>query len=149
MSFLSYTISKTSRAKACFYTLLIAVVLNFATVSTALAKDKWINLHTKNFNIVSNADEGNTRQLARKLEQFHFIFSKIIQTPVKASIPVTVVVFKSDGSFKPFKPLYNGKPANVAGYFVPAEDENLIALDITNNQQHPMATIFHEYTHLL
>src|SRR5213078_470299 len=28
-------------------------------------------------------------------------------------------------------------------------DENLIALDITNDAQHPMATIFHEYTHLL
>jgi tetratricopeptide (TPR) repeat protein len=61
------------------------------------------------------------------------------------------MVFKSDDSFKPFKPLYNGKPANVAGYFHPGRDENMIALNLgaNNNEQRPMAVIFHEYTHLL
>ena len=41
----------------------------------AFAKDKWINLTTKNFNIVSNADEHDTRELAQKLEQFRFVES--------------------------------------------------------------------------
>src|SRR5262249_3769048 len=113
------------------------------------AKDKWINLRTKNFNIVSNADEGPTRKLASNLEQFRYVFSQLFNIKGIAPVPVTVIVFKSDGAFKPFKPLYNSKPANIAGYFQRGEDENMIALNIAGNEERPMAVIYHEYTHLL
>ena len=119
------------------------------TAAPAAAKDKWINLTTKNFNIVSNADEGGTRKLALKLEQFHFVFSNIFNLPLERSIKTTVMVFKNESSFDPYKPLYNGKPANVAGYFQGGEDENLIVMDISANQERPMSVIYHEYTHLL
>src|SRR5438552_18459635 len=106
------------------YALLIAAL--FLIAISASAKDKWLNLQTKNFNIVSNADEGGTRELALKLEQFRAVFAKIFKIQNASAIPVTVVVFKNDDSYKPFKPLYNGKPANVAGYFQRDHDENLI-----------------------
>jgi tetratricopeptide (TPR) repeat protein len=129
--------------------LMLACIAVALSATPAQAKDKWINLTTKNFNIISNADEGETRKLALKLEQFHYVFSKLFNLPAVRSIPTTVMIFKSDGSFKPYKPLYNGKPANLAGYFQPGQDENLIALDISANDQRPMAVIYHEYTHLL
>jgi len=129
--------------------LLLALVVVALHPAPAHAKEKWINLTSKNFNIISNADEGATRKLALKLEQFHYIFSKLFSLPAVRPIPTTVMVFKDDGSFKPYKPLYNGKPANLAGYFQPGEDENLIALDISANEQRPMSVIYHEYTHLL
>jgi tetratricopeptide (TPR) repeat protein len=128
--------------------LLVACIAVALQAAPAQAKDKWINLTTKNFNIISNADEGETRKLALKLEQFHYVFSKLFNLAPRP-IPTTVMVFKSDGSFKPYKPLYNGKPANVAGYFQPGQDENLIAVDISANDQRPMSVIYHEYTHLL
>ena len=34
------------------------------TAAPALAKDKWIQLTTKNLNVVSNASEDDTRELA-------------------------------------------------------------------------------------
>jgi tetratricopeptide (TPR) repeat protein len=118
--------------------------------SPALAKDKWIQMTTKDLNVVSNAGEDETREIALKIEQFHFIFTKLFGIGTEGFLPVTVIVFKSDGSFKPFKPLYNGKPANIAGYFQPSPDENLIALTTTGyTEEHPLAVIFHEYTHLL
>ena len=129
--------------------LVLACLAVLSGASTVQAKDKWINLTTKNFNIISNADEGETRKLALKLEQFHYVFSKIFNLPAVRPIPTTVMVFKSDASFKPYKPLYNGKPSNVAGYFQPGQDENLIALDVSANTQRPMSVIYHEYTHLL
>ena len=132
--------------KAALWLACLAVLLSAVPTQ---AKDKWINLTTKNFNIISNADEGETRKLARKLEQFHYVFSKLFNLPPVRPIPTTVMVFKSDGSFKPFKPLYNGKPSNAAGYFQPGQYENLIALDISANEQRPMSIIYHEYTHLL
>jgi tetratricopeptide (TPR) repeat protein len=113
------------------------------------ARENWINLRTKHFNIVSNADERETRELALKLEQFRFVFSKIYNTQGTSSVPVTVIVFKSDSSFKPFKPLYDGKPANIAGYFQRSGDENIIALNIRGNQLRPLGLIYHEYTHFM
>ena len=108
---------------------LVACALVLLTASAASAKDKWLALRTRNFNIVGNANEDDTRQLALKLEQFRLIISRLTNTSNVAPVPITVVVFKNDGSFKPFKPLYNGKPANVSGFFQQSEDENLIALE--------------------
>jgi tetratricopeptide (TPR) repeat protein len=119
------------------------------TASPVLAKDKWIALSTKNLYVISNADEGDTRELALKIEQFHYIFTQLFGIRTEGFLPVTVIIFKSDSSFKPYKPLYNGKPANISGYFQPGHDENLIALTMNSNVEHPMATIFHEYTHML
>jgi tetratricopeptide (TPR) repeat protein len=130
------------------YVLIIAMLASLA--ATASAKDKWINLQSKNFNVVSNAGEGETRELTLKLEQFRAVFSKLFKLQNASAVPVTVVVFKNDSSYKPFKPLYNGKPANVAGYFQRGQDENLITLNITSkSEERPYGIIFHEYTHLL
>lgn len=130
-------------------TISLACIVVVLTAGPAAAKDTWINLTTKNFNIISNADEGRTRKLALKLEQFHFAFSRIFNLPLERSIKTTVMVFKNESSFNPYKTLYNGKPANVAGYFQGGEDENLIVMDISANQERPMSVIYHEYTHML
>jgi tetratricopeptide (TPR) repeat protein len=132
---------KSTVGLSCFVVILAAV--------SAPAKDRWINLATKNFNVISNADEGATHKLALKLEEFHFAFSKIFNLPLERAIKTTVIVFRNEGSFTPYKPVYNGKPANVAGYFQGGEDENLIVMDISANQDRPMSVIYHEYTHLL
>jgi tetratricopeptide (TPR) repeat protein len=137
---------KNLRLKTIFVLGFFAILLHSAP---ARAKDKWINLSTKNFNIISNADEGESRKLALKLEQFHYVFAKLFNLPLTRRIPTTVMVFRNDGSFRPYKPLYNGKPANLAGYFQPSQDENIIALDISANEQRPLSVIFHEYTHLV
>ncbi|MGA9771845.1 MAG: tetratricopeptide repeat protein [Blastocatellia bacterium] len=119
------------------------------TASPVLAKDKWISLSTKNLYVISNADEGDTREMALKIEQFHYVFTRLFGIRTEGFLPVTVILFKNDGAFKPYKPLYNGKPANVSGYFQPGQDENIIALTINSNVEHPMSIIFHEYTHML
>ncbi len=126
-------------------------LLVFIVLSLSLqveAKDKWLNLQSKNFNVISNAEEGETRELLLKLEQFRFAFSKIFKAQNTA--PITVVVFKSDSAFKPFKPLYNGKPTNVSGYFQRTPDEDIIALNSdARSEEYPLKVIFHEYVHYL
>lgn len=66
-------------------------------------------------------------------------------------MPTTVVVFKNDGAYKPFKPVVDGKVSEVAGYFQPGEDVNYITLtpDRGSGAENPYGTIYHEYTHLL
>ena len=81
--------------------LMLCCLAMSALAAPARAKDKWINLTTKNFNIISNADETPSRRLALKLEQFHFVFSTLFNLPLQRPIPTTVIVFKHDASFKP------------------------------------------------
>src|SRR5215471_8774633 len=128
---------------------LIGAALFFTICAPASAKDRWLSVQTRNFNVVGNASEAEVRGVGLKLEQFRAVFMKLFKIPDDSPVPITVVVFRNDESFKAYKPLYNGKPANVAGYFQRGEDENIIALELGISSERPLGVILHEYTHLL
>ena len=123
----------------------LGVVSSHAPVS---AKDTWTSVRSKNFLLVGNANEKDIRQVGVRLEQFREVFSRLFTNlNVNSPVPTTVVVFKNDESYRPFKP-----NANTAGYFQSGPDVNYITLELSsdsNSEQDPFAIIFHEYTHLL
>lgn len=114
--------------------------------NTVLAADNWVSVRTKNFLLVGNADEKSIKQVGLKLEQFREVFTYLFPTlKFNTPVPTTVVVFKSDSAYGPFKP----KP-NTAGHFQPGPDVNYIALSTeVRGEQDAYSIIFHEYTHLL
>src|SRR5262245_50969630 len=112
----------------------------------APAADKWVRVQSKNFTLVGNATENEIRDVAENLEVFRTVFSRFFKLREGSSVATTVVVFRSDQAFKPFKPVYKGKPANVAGYFQSGLDVNFIAL--AADMQTPRV-IYHEYVHRL
>ena len=120
--------------------------------SNALAKDEWVKVRSKNFQLVGNAAEKDIRAAAVKLEQFRETFRQIF-TKVKhdSPVPVNVVVFKNDKSFRDFKPVGDdGKRADwVAGYFQSGEAANYIVLSTEGAKDFTYRIIFHEYTHFL
>jgi len=123
------------------------VFVLFTTQSAGFAADKWLSVRSKNFLLVGNASESAIRRVGRDLEEFRAGFGTLFPAIVQqAPPPITVVVFKDDASFRPFKPLYQGKPANVGGYFQSGPDVNFIAL--TGNTQTPHV-IYHEFVHSL
>src|SRR5690348_274406 len=88
------------------------------------AKDNWVSIRTKNFFLVGNASEKEIRQAGLKLEQFREVFSRVFPNiRFNTPVPTTVLVFKSDSSYAPFKP-----NPNVAGYFQAGPDMNYITL---------------------
>jgi tetratricopeptide (TPR) repeat protein len=114
--------------------------------TTVVAKDTWVSVRTKNFLMLGNASEKEIRRVALKLEQFREAFTNLFPNiTFNTPVPTTVIVFKSDSSFAPFKP-----GPNVAGYFQSGQDVNYITLTTeVRGQQDPFTVIFHEYTHLL
>ena len=110
------------------------------------AKDNWISVRSKNFLLIGNASEKQIKQVAGRLEQFREVFSHLFPNAVLSTpVPTTVVVFKNDSSYSPFKP-----NSNTAGYFQPGDDVNYITLSVeTRGEQDPFDIIFHEYTHLM
>ncbi len=117
---------------------------------TATAKDKWVSFRSGTFFVVGNAGERQIRQVAIKLEQFREVVSRLFaKAEVNSPVPTIVIVFKSDNSYRPFKPLYQAKPINASGYFQAGEDVNYITLtsEVLTDETSPYAAIYHEYVH--
>jgi tetratricopeptide (TPR) repeat protein len=130
--------------------LAVAAACLLLAAQAAAAKDTWTSVRSQNFFLVGNASEKEIRQVATRLEQFRDVFRRLLANAnFNSPVPTTVVVFKSDGSYKPFKPLADGKTVPVAGYFQPGEDVNYITLTTERAAESPFRTIYHEYVHLL
>jgi len=135
----------------------LAIVILFSifqpglrSASSSAAKENWLSVRSKHFHLVGNASEKDIRKVGVRLEQFRDVFSRIFtRSKASSAIPITVVVFKDDSAFRPYKPLYQGKPAAVSGYFQPSEDVNYILLTAELRETNPYAVIFHEYVHAL
>jgi tetratricopeptide (TPR) repeat protein len=131
-------------------TLVVAATVCLLLVASAgqpvAAKDTWTSVRSKNFFLIGNGSEKEIKQVAVRLEQFREVFSHLFtKINFNSPVPTTVIVFKSDSSYRPFKP-----GANTAGYFQPGPDVNYITLTTElHGEQDPFNVIFHEYTHLL
>src|SRR5262249_7322022 len=138
------------------FALFVAVSTPFATrtVSAGPAKDVWLKAQSKHFMLIGDAREKEIRNAGMRLEQFREAFSQIFSqifspSVIDSSVPITVIVFNNDSAYMPFKPLHQGKPADVSGHFQSNGDVAFIALAAGRNGANPYAVIFHEYVHAL
>ena len=127
--------------------LVVAVLFTFSTI-TAQTRDGWRSVRTNHLFVIGNADPENLRRVAVWLEYFHAAFARLVsRNVIDSSVPTTVIVFRDDASFTPFKPVYGGRPASISGFFLPGDDVNYIALSL-DPRGDPYGTAFHEYVHL-
>jgi len=90
------------------------------------------------------------RKVATKLEQFRVALSIIFpKTKLTTATRTTVILFKSDDGFRPFKPRYKGKIEDeVGGYFLSGPQMNYMVLAAGETRGvSPYEIIFHEYEH--
>lgn len=130
---------------------IVLSVLAAPLVREVTAKDIWTSLRTRNYVLVGNASEEDIRAMAVQLERFRDIFTRYFRgAALNSPVPTTVIVFKSDGSFAPYKPLFRGQRSDVAAYFQSDVDMNYITLTAEKRGQYnPFEMIFHESVHLL
>jgi len=111
----------------------------------AVPKDSWTTVKSTNFFLIGNASQKDIVDVATKLEQFRDVFTRLFPAmKFNSPVPTTVVVFKNDSSYRPFKP-----SPNLAGYFQPGTDVNYITLTADRTSEQPFRVIFHEYVHQL
>jgi hypothetical protein len=109
----------------------------------------WTRVTSTNFTLIGDASERDLRQVALQLEQFRETIGRLLPAArVPAETPTIVYVFSTDKDYRSYKPLYKGKPMDVAGYFVRPPDANFVALSMDRGEE-GFPIIFHEYTHLL
>lgn len=124
---------------------LVATFLS-ATFNAFAAPDSWVGVRSKDLLVIGNSGEKEVRQVAARLQQFRLIVSKAFAAVENDSpVPTTVIVFKDDASYQPFKVSVNN-----AGFFQPGRDMNYITLSYEKRgEQDQVNIVFHEYTHLL
>ena len=112
---------------------------------------EWKRLTTPSLTVVGNAREDDLRRAGLEMERFRralgsFSSSLRLDSPV----PTTVVVFRDDSAFTPFKPRFRGKVNdNVAGYFTAQPHVNYMVMAPSGQREFTMRVIFHEYTHYI
>lgn len=134
------------------YALSFVALLLFSLVAfggRVEAKENWTSVRSQNFTLVGNASEREIRAVALRLEQYRSLLARLFNREAAAqTVPTTVIVFKNDDAFKPFRPLYQGRVTDVAGFFQPGHDLNYIAISAERKGDDSYATIFHELVHL-
>src|SRR5215831_6803544 len=124
-------------------TLGLTVLTVTGSLRPAQAKDTWIKVQSKNFTLVGNASEKDVRLVATRLEQFRDVMIKLLsKAEFNSPVPITVVVFKSTASYKPFN------PGNYAGYFQKGPDVNYVTLTADSGPG-AFNIIYHEYVHIM
>jgi len=109
----------------------------------------WVRVETPNFIVFGEGGEKRTRDVAAEFERFREALGRVVAgAATRAAVPTTVVVFETRRSLAPYRPIYNGKPVDVAGYFSSDSDINRVVLTIENREQ-ALRTVFHEYVHLV
>jgi tetratricopeptide (TPR) repeat protein len=124
-------------------------IFTLVALLPSMAAAKWTRLSSANFVFIGDASASQIRQVAEKLEKFREVMTRALPGATATSpVPTIVVVFATERSLNPVRPLFRGRPTEVAGYLQTGEDVNYIAL---NGEYIDIAltTVFHEYAHLL
>src|ERR1039458_7300451 len=92
-----------------------------------LVQRRWFETRTAHFNIYSCGAPQDVYKLSARLEQFCEAYTLLVGgAQAVASPPIVVMAFPDHETMKPFLPLYQGQPANLAAFFQRGSDENLI-----------------------
>ena len=113
------------------------------------AAGEWRRIDSPNFIVVGDVGERQLRDTAGQFEGFREVLSQIlVEGATATAVPTVVVVFPNERAFRPFKPIYEGKPVDVAGLFYGGRDVNYIAL-LGDGRPQSLRVLFHEYAHLV
>lgn len=125
------------------------VALAMLLVLAAPARAEWVRLETPNFVFFSEAGERRTRDVARQFERFREALARAVPgAAARVATPTLVFLFEDGRSMSSYRPLYNGKPVDVSGYFAGDGTISTIMLSAADREQ-ALRTIFHEYSHLV
>src|SRR5688572_2134114 len=124
----------------------VSVCFGVSMAADAPVQARWRRIDTSNFVVIGDVSGSTLRDVATKFEGFRDALGRILNERLIATIvPTVIVVFSTDDAYKPFKPKYKGRPAEVSGAFMPGRDINYITIGDPDE----LRLLFHEYTHLL
>jgi tetratricopeptide (TPR) repeat protein len=131
--------------------LVVCVLLGMAA-ARGLASEKWLSVSSPHFIVITNSYEKQARHILDQFERFRWVFQTLFPGPnVDPPEPIVIIAAADSKTFQALEPavyLARGQ-LKLAGLFLRTPDKNYILLNLDlESEQHPYATIYHEYTHL-
>ncbi len=115
------------------------------------APDQWVEVSSSHFVVLTNSNEKQARHVLDQFERMRWVFQTLFPK-LNADPPAPIFVLRCEEwedfqSVEPQAYLAKGQ-LSLAGYFLTSQDNNYILLRLDAEQEHPFATVYHEYTHL-
>jgi tetratricopeptide (TPR) repeat protein len=118
---------------------------------TLCAADQPIEVSSPHFKLITDAGDKQARHVLDNFERMRWMFQTLFpKINVDPPAPIVVLAAKNKKEFEAVEPaeyLAKGQ-LTLAGYFLSAPDRNFILLRLDAENDHPFATVYHEYTHL-
>jgi Flp pilus assembly protein TadD len=130
------------------WTLLWIAILCCSTSIPAWTQDKWLEIRSPHFRVLTDGGERRARDTALEFEQMRSLFMQVLpQNQVDDSRPLLVVAFKNENELSDFAPLYKGKPVKSAGLCQTGPDGNAVLFDLLAANRWQI--VAHEYGHVM
>jgi len=131
-----------------FYLVVLLVITCWNGSVVFAGEPQWVEVHSPNFSVVTDAGEKRGREVAMRFEQMRAAFATLMtKANVNLPTPLQIVAFRNTKEMRQVAPLFHGKPTELAGLFQGDTDRNFIMLDMS--VEDPWTVVFHEYAHEL
>ena len=108
-------------------------------------KEKWLRVRSQHFTLLSNVDREDATEAILLLEAFRAVLEGKTYEEA-AYVPTTIIVFKNQETFGPYKLNRQGQPDTYVGKFTSSPDGNYIGMSVGKDDD-PYGTVLHEYVH--
>ena len=137
----------------CRALLLLLTYILLSSTRMAFARDSapaWVQVSSPHFIVMTDSNAKQAMHLADQFERMRAVLDTVFPgAKVDAPAPILVIALKDQKSFRSLEPseyLAKGQ-LNLGGYFQQGPEKNYILLRLDAQQEHPFATVYHEYTH--
>jgi len=110
----------------------ILILFSLASPAWSANQTPWLEVHSPHYTVITDAGERKGRDVALHFEQMRAVFAGLLtKERLNESRPLTILAFNDDKSYYQLAPLRDGKPIAVPGFFLSGEDQDFIALNLT------------------
>jgi Tfp pilus assembly protein PilF len=126
---------------------LLLTLLSFY-LPAAAGEAQWVEVRSEHFTVITDSGEKDGRRIIDRFEQMRVAFGLLFGRPgINQPVPLTIVAFRNTKEFRQYCPIFQGKVVQLGGFFQQADDEDFIAVDMS--QEENWEIVFHEYAHVL
>jgi len=137
-------------SRACTISYLAPLLLSVlcSIPAPAASEPPWLEIHSAHFTVVTDAGEKKGREVALRFEQMRAVFANLLtKDRLNQPVPLTIFAFKNDKTYYQLAPLRRGQPIDVPGFLLPGEDQDFIALNLS--QEEPWRAVAHDFAEML
>lgn len=123
----------------------LAVTAGAAAVPEFARNAEWLEFHTRNFTVFTDAGTGAALDVGENLERFAAALG-VINPGLRtvSPLPTTVYVFRNQAELDAYRP---ARSENLVAYFIGTEDHNLLVINGSPEGERRSGVVFHEFVH--